>query len=173
MVRRLRLLVDFVSIVGLGMPGVSVFAAPKDKPDHADKAGKADKPVHGKKQEHKSGKSLLGDKIKQNGKHKLETHGKNTASANVKDGKVTGVDVQSSDGANVPVTKYKTNQKMAVNGGSRYQLASLGLAPGQQYVDTVYIGFAYIDEYGDEVIYWFPYDMVYDPYTGAIDYYPA
>ena len=172
MVRKFRLLVAFVSIVGLGMPGVNVFGAPpKDKPDHADKAGKADKPEHGKKQEHKSGKALLGDKIKQNGKHKLETHGKNTASADVKDGKITGVEVQNADTGNVPVKKYKTNQKMAQNGGGRYQLASL--APAQQYIDTVYIGFAYIDEYGDEIIYWFPYDMVYDPYTGAVDYYPA
>jgi hypothetical protein len=167
------LLIAFVSIVGLGMPGVSVIAAPKEKPDHADKAGKADKPMHGKKQEHKSGKSLLGDKIKQNGKHKLETHGKNTASADVKDGKITGVEVQNADTGNVPVKKYKSTQKMASNGESRYQLASAGLAPAQQYVDTVWIGFAYIDEYGDEIIYWFPYDMVYDPYTGAIDYYPA
>jgi hypothetical protein len=62
---------------------------------------------------------------------------------------------------------------MARSGASRYQLASTGLAPAQQYVDTVWIGFAYIDEYGYEIVYWFPYDMVYDPYTGAIDYYPA
>ena len=27
--------------------------------------------------------------------------------------------------------------------------------------------------YGDEVIYWFPYDMIYDGDTGAIEYIPA
>jgi hypothetical protein len=173
MVRRLRLLIAFISIAGLGMPGASIFAAPKEKPDHADKPGKAEKQMHGKKQEHKSGKDMLGDKIKKNGKHQLEKHGKNTASAEVKDGKITGVDVENTDTGKVPVTKYKSTQKMASNSRNRYQLASLGLAPAQQYVDTVWIGYAYIDEYGDEIIYWFPYDMVYDPYTGAIDYYPA
>jgi hypothetical protein len=50
--------------------------------------------------------------------------------------------------------------------------ASLLLAQ-DAYIGTMWIGYAYIDDYGDEVIYWFPYDMILDGDTGAIDYYPA
>jgi hypothetical protein len=37
----------------------------------------------------------------------------------------------------------------------------------------VWIGYSYIDDYGNEVIYWFPYDMILDGATGAIDYVPV
>ena len=43
----------------------------------------------------------------------------------------------------------------------------------QTYLGTTWIGYAYYDEYGDEQIYWFPYDVVYDGDTGAVEYYPA
>ena len=36
----------------------------------------------------------------------------------------------------------------------------------------IYIGYAYYDDYGDEVIYWFPYEMILDGDTGAVDYIP-
>jgi hypothetical protein len=45
--------------------------------------------------------------------------------------------------------------------------------PATQYMGTTYIGYAYVDELGDEEIYWFPYDMIYDGDTGAIEYMPA
>ena len=35
---------------------------------------------------------------------------------------------------------------------------------------TVYIGYAYIDDDGNEEIYWFPYDMIVDGDTGAVEY---
>ena len=41
-----------------------------------------------------------------------------------------------------------------------------------QDLGTVWIGYSYIDDYGYEVIYWFPYDMIYDGDTGAIEYIP-
>ena len=37
---------------------------------------------------------------------------------------------------------------------------------------TAYIGYAYIDDYGDEQIYWWPYEMICDGDAGAIDYVP-
>jgi hypothetical protein len=43
----------------------------------------------------------------------------------------------------------------------------------EQYLGTVWIGYAYVDEYGDEEIYWFPYDLILDGDTGAIEYIPA
>ena len=52
-----------------------------------------------------------------------------------------------------------------------FQQASLQLAQAQS-LGTVYIGYAYYDEYGDEVIYWFPYEMIYDGDTGAVEYIP-
>jgi len=36
----------------------------------------------------------------------------------------------------------------------------------------VYIGYAYTDGI-DEYIYWFPAEMVVDPYTGAVEYVPV
>ena len=33
-------------------------------------------------------------------------------------------------------------------------------------------GYSFIDEYGDEQIYWFPYEMILDGDTGAIEYVP-
>jgi hypothetical protein len=35
----------------------------------------------------------------------------------------------------------------------------------------VYIGYAFSDGI-DEYIYWFPAEMVVDPFTGAVDYIP-
>lgn len=123
----------------------------------------------GKHHVHRDGKSLLGDKIKKNGRQELDKHGKFTAWADVRGGKIAGVSVKHADKGDVAVKKYKTNQKMAeITGGLRPPLIIQA-----QYLGTTYIGFWYIDDYGDEVIYWFPYDMVLDPYTGAVDYVPA
>jgi uncharacterized protein YdeI (BOF family) len=123
-----------------------------------------------KKAKHENGKTLVGDKIKKNGKQKFHEHGKNSAFVDVKDGKIAGVSVQNADAGNVPVTKYKTNKKMADASSYGMVPASMQLA---QYMGTTWIGYAYVDEYGEEVIYWFPYDMIYDGDTGAIDYVPA
>jgi hypothetical protein len=35
---------------------------------------------------------------------------------------------------------------------------------------TTWIGYSYIDDWGDEVIYWFEYEMIYDGDTGAVEY---
>ena len=122
---------------------------------------------------HKDGKSLVGDKIKQNGRHKIDQNGKFSTFVEVNNGKIRGVKVNHSERGDVKVTKYKTNRKMAA-GAPMLMPAALVLAQsGTQYLGTTYIGYSYIDEYGDEVIYWFPYDMIEDLDTGAIDYVPA
>ena len=41
------------------------------------------------------------------------------------------------------------------------------------YLGTTYIGYSYYDDYGDEYVYWFPYDMILDGDTGAIEYVAA
>lgn len=166
MIRRLRFLAACLTVAGLVVGGGSVFADPKDK------GPKGDKPAHVKQHKSLSGKGLIGDKIKQNGNHKIHEHGKFSTSVDVSGGKIAGVHVKHADKGDVPVTKYKTNKKMAQGPTSGIQFASLLLAQ-DQYIGTMWIGYGYIDEYGDEYIYWFPYDMILDGDTGAIEYYPA
>ena len=121
------------------------------------------------KHHNNNGKQLLGEKIKKNGKHQIDKKGDNTVSVDVKDGKIAALHVKHAKKGDLPVKKYKTSNKMAQAYG--FQRASLQLAQAQS-LGTVYIGYAYYDEYGDEVIYWFPYEMIYDGDTGAVEYIP-
>ena len=82
---------------------------------------------------------------------------------------IAGVSVKHSKKGDVPVKKYKTKKKMAQTEGLRY--ASYNLAQYQD-IGTTYIGYAFIDDNGDEQIYWFPYEMILDGDTGAIEYVP-
>ncbi len=120
--------------------------------------------------EHHNGKELLGEGIKTNGHHVIQKKGAYTTSVEVKDGKVAGVHVKHAKKGDVPVKKYKTNKNMAQADG--HQFTSF-LSSQDQYLGTVWIGYAYVDEYGVETIYWFPYDMILDGYTGAVEYVPA
>jgi hypothetical protein len=122
------------------------------------------------KAHHNNGSKLLGGKIKTNGKHVLEKRGPHTVSVDVKDGKIAGLQVKHATKGELPVTKYKTAKKMAAAGGI-YRASYMQVQ--DQYLGTTYIGFAYYDEYGDEYIYWYPYDMILDGDTGAIEYIPA
>jgi len=130
----------------------------------------ADAAVAAAKTNHHDGKQLLGENFKANGHHVIHKKGNYTTSVEVKDGKVAGVHVKHAKKGDVPVKKYKTNKNMAQAAGR--QFTSM-LLTQDQYIGTVWIGYAYIDEYGDETIYWFPYDMILDGITGAVDYVPA
>ena len=130
-----------------------------------------DSAVAAPKADHQNGQKLLGDKIKTNGNHVIQKKGPYTASVEVKDGKVAGVHVKHDKNGDVPVKKYKTNKNMA-QAANVHQVTSF-LSSQDQYLGTVWIGYAYVDAYGVETIYWFPYDMILDGYTGAIDYVPA
>ncbi len=121
------------------------------------------------KAKHKNGKDLLGDKIKTNGKHKIDKQGPHEVSVDVKDGKIAAFHVKHDKKGALPVKKYKTSKKMA-----RLEAPKSGIVLAQyQYLGTTYIGYAYYDEYGYEEIYWYPYDMIYDGDTGAIEYVAA
>jgi hypothetical protein len=126
--------------------------------------------VAGAKVNHHNGKQLLGENIKANGNHVIQKKGPYTASVEVKDGKVAGVHVKHAKNGDVPVKKYKTNKDMAQAAGHKF---TSFLSSQDQYLGTVWIGYAYVDEYGVETIYWFPYDMILDGYTGAVEYVPA
>ena len=144
----------------------------------ADAQGKGKGKGHEKgkgKHHHHSGQQLLGDKIKTNGHHVLHQNGKYTASVNVKDGKITGMDVKHSEKGAVPVKKYKTTKKMAARTGESNGVvfaSNRSMLLQVQDLGMTYIGYAYVDEYGDEYIYWFPYEMIYDGDTGAVEYIP-
>src|SRR5580658_2105800 len=121
-------------------------------------------------QSHHDAKQLLRDKS--DGRHDIDHHGKYTASVEMKNGKVHGMHVRHSEKGEIALKKYKTNRKMALNAPGHVVYASL--EPGMfQDLGTVYIGYSYIDDNGDEQIYWYPAEMVEDPYTGAIDYVPT
>jgi hypothetical protein len=124
-----------------------------------------------KKQHHNNGKDKLGDKIKQNGNHVIDHKGDTTVSVDVKDGKVAGMKAKHAKKGDLKVTKYKTNKKMASEGSIHMVAYDTMLAQAYS-LGTTYIGYSYIDDYGDEVIYWYPYEMIYDGDTGAIDYVP-
>ncbi len=148
--------------------GYAFAAAKKNGPSPSDQ--KQDGAPKGKgHHNHISGKDLVDDKIKKDGKSKFHEHGKYSEFVNVSRGKITGVSVSHADKGNVPVTKYKTTKKMAALPTS----GSLFVPVQLQDIGIVWIGYGYIDEYGNEYIYWFPYDMIYDGDTGAIEYYPA
>lgn len=122
------------------------------------------------KPHHKSGQKLLGEKIKKDGKHILEKKGPHTVAVEVKQGKIAGMHVKHDKKGDLPITKYKSNKKMAQAEG----LFHASYTPVQyQYLGTTYIGFAYYDDYGDEYIYWYPYEMVYDADTGVTEYIAA
>jgi hypothetical protein len=175
MTRILHLLVTLFVVVGLVAIDGSALAQPKDKDrkEQSDTKGRKDvKEQKVKEHKHHNGKDLVGDKIKKDGKHELHKNGKHTAYVDVKGGKIAGVTVTHAEKGNVPVKKYKTNKKMAGASASDMQPVSLVLAQAQ-YLGTTWIGYAYIDDSGYEVIYWFPYDMIYDGDTGAIEYIPV
>lgn len=158
--------------ITLATASVMAVAAPV----HAKgKGGQAAHQAAAHKQHSHSGKSLLGDKIHTNGTHVIDKVGKNTVSAVVKDGKVAGIKVKNTDKGNVAVKKYKTKttEKLSQAGGMGASFASYSPTLLAQYEGTTYIGYSFIDDYGDEQIYWFPYDMIYDGDTGATIYVPA
>ena len=145
-----------LGIVAVFALNVSIAAAPKGKG----------------KQKHNNGQQLVGAKIKTNGRHAIDKKGEFTASVDVQNGKIAGLHVNHPKKGEVAVKKYKTNKKMAQGVQSPYRNAAFVLVQ-DQYLGTTYIGYAYIDDYGYEEIYWFPYDMILDGDTGAVLYEPA
>jgi hypothetical protein len=49
---------------------------------------------------------------------------------------------------------------------------SAGALPQETDMGTVYIGYSYIDDDGNEEIYWFPAEEIVDGDTGAVEYVP-
>lgn len=162
----------------LALADGSAWAQPKSKdkePKEQRESGKgAERDKKPKKAKHQNGKQLAGDKLKKEGKHELHKNGKHTAFIDVKGGKVRGISVKHAEKGDVPVRKYKTTKNpMTTASAPSSGFQQVAFVPTQQVVGETWIGYAYIDEWGDEVIYWFPYDIVYDPYTDSVEYVPA
>lgn len=66
----------------------------------------------------------------------------------------------------IPVKKYKTNKKMAQATGPHLTYASFALVQDTD-LGTVYIGHSYVDDDGNEEIYWFPVEEILDGDTGG------
>ena len=113
-----------------------------------------------KEKHHLNGQALHGDKIKQNGKHKLHTAGNVDVFAEVNNGKVVGVTAPG-----MQVKKVTSRQKLAETTPS-LMLASLQLAQ----TDVYYYGYWVYDPVAD-YYYWFPADVVIVDATW-VDYVP-
>src|SRR5580658_1346815 len=113
--------------------------------------------VVAKAQHHHDAKQLVGEKLKQDGHHDIDHKGKYTSSVEVKGGKIAAFHVKHSEKGDIPVKKYKTHRKLAgnVNAAPHLMYASLQLAQMED-LGTEYIGYSYIDDNGNEEIYWFP-----------------
>ena len=126
--------------------------------------------------QHQAAHQLLGNKINTDGTHEIQKRGDHTIHAHVKGKKIERISVTHRTKGAVAVKKYKTNKKVVA-------LSVPGFAAGEtgRLVEPVsyevaqqivwMIGWAYTD-LGDEYYYWFPAEMVIDPFTGAVDYVP-
>src|ERR1700677_4373132 len=124
--------------------------------------------VGAKKQNHHDGKQLGAAKLKTDGHHDIEKRGHYTASVESKGGKIAAFHVVHDTKGAIPVKKYKTHKKMAQATGSHLTYASFAL-PQDTDMGTVYIGYSYIDDDGNEEIYWFPAEEIVDGDTGEIE----
>jgi len=129
------------------------------------------------KHQHHSGQQLIASKINNNGEHELHKVGEHTVKVQVASKKIVAVAVTHRTKGNVAVKKYRTSKKMAQGSQLDFALDDAGplIRPASyQTAQTgiVYIGYAFSDGV-DEYIYWFPAEMVVDPFTGAVEYVPV
>jgi hypothetical protein len=127
--------------------------------------------VAAKKQNHHDGHKLVAAKLKTDGHHNIDKKGHYTASVESKGGKIAAFHVVHDTKGQIPVKKYKTNKKMVQASGSHLTYASFAL-PQDMDMGTVEIGYSYIDDDGNEEIYWFPAEEILDGDTGAVEYVP-
>ena len=124
-----------------------------------------------KKQNHLDGHRLVAAKLKTDGHHDIDKRGHYSASVESKGGKIAAFHVVHDTKGAIPVKKYKTNKKMVQATGSHLTCASFAL-PQDTDLGTVEIGYSYIDDDGNEEIYWFPAEEILDGDTGAVEYVP-
>jgi len=67
----------------------------------------------------------------------------------------------------VAVKKYKSKKKYASIDNPSQEIPADTADMG-----TTWIAYAYVDDEGNEEYYWFPYEVILDGDTGAIEYVP-
>jgi hypothetical protein len=112
-----------------------------------------------KNQHHKNGHSLLGGKLKQNGRHQIDKAGQATVSADVNNGKVTAMSANHPQKGNLSARKVKSSRKLAEMEPNHVRVAAnaedVQLAQGAVY----YYAWCFNDGV-DEYCYWYPADVV-------------
>ena len=112
-----------------------------------------------KKQHHKNGHSLLGGKLKQNGRHQVDMAGQATVSADVNNGKVTAMSARHPQKGDLAVRKVKSTRKLAEMEPGRIQVAAN--AEDVQLAQAAVYYYAWCFDDGlDEYCYWYPADVV-------------
>jgi hypothetical protein len=127
--------------------------------------------VAAKKQNHHDGHRLVAAKLKTDGHHDIDKKGHYSASVDSKGGKIAAFHVVHDTKGDIPVKKYKTNKKMVQATGTHLTYATFAL-PQDTDLGTVEIGYSYVDDDGNEEIYWFPAEEILDGDTGAVEYVP-
>ena len=115
-----------------------------------------------KKKIHKSGKNLLGAKIKRNGKHQVDKVGKGgkaTVDADVKDGKVASMSITDAEGKEITGKKVKTKKKMVE---ATPQVINAAANSGLMHLAQLDWYYGWYFDYDDyDYYYWYPADEVY------------
>jgi len=120
--------------------------------------------AQGKGKKHqKNGKDLVGDKIKQNGNHKIDKADKIDVSVDVKDGKVVALKAKHPQKGDLQVGKVKSTEKFAViDLSSNFHLT--------QATYVWYYAYWFMDEYGDYWYYWFTVEYIIDDGSWVVYY---
>lgn len=114
-----------------------------------------------KAKKHQNGRQLVGDKIKQDGRHKVGKAGKSDVEVDVKAGKVAGLSAKHPQKGNLPVQKVKSKQKMA-DAAPGVILAAAGDMDRVQLAQNSDWYYAYwFEEDEADYYYWFTADEVY------------
>jgi hypothetical protein len=124
---------------------------------------------------HHNGHSLIGDKLKTDGKHVLHTNGDHTAHAHVMKGKIAKVEVAHKTKGAVKVTPYTSTKKLHANAGPGVEHHFVGFDPNAIEDECggaiAFIGWGYTVN-GVVIIYWFPVTIVVGVPVGAVVYTP-
>ena len=122
--------------------------------------GKGKKP-----KKHANGRQLLGEKIKQNGKHKLGKAGKADVEVEVKGGKVALLTAGS-----LPVKKVKSKQKLADADATPSLILAAATSEDIRLAQASdwYYGY-WVDADDEDYYYWFTADEVY-PDNSWVEY---
>jgi hypothetical protein len=124
---------------------------------------------------HHNGHGLVQGKLNKNGKHVIHSTGKHTAHAHVQGGKISHVEVRHKTKGARQVTKYKSQRRhhAQAESGAKHYFVTTDDTEEIQFVVTAFVGFGFIDDDGQLIIYWFPVAIVLGGDDGAIPYNPV